>query len=246
MNLKKILLGGAALAAAPFTGGLSLPLIGGVGGALGAGGAASLISGLTQKKTPAGTPTGTATTPGAGTGATDATAALTQTATDAGARSKQLGAAGDQSLQQVVDYYSKLLTGNADAIAQATQPERARVIDQYDTARDAIAKFSPRGGGTTSASAYSRIAEANELADVTGRARQGAAPALAQIGQAEQGLGLSAAQLQSSDLTTLIQKTLAERGLDLQSRGQNLATVSGLGETLGTILGMILTRKKAA
>ena len=159
----------------------------------------------------------------------------------------------DQSAQvmsPVVDYYSALLGPNPQALMQAMQAERGRVIDQYDTARKSIGEFGPRGGGTTSAMATSRLNEAHDLSDLFAESKRDAAQNAGTIGMGLAGLGLSADQLASADLSQILQMVLAEKGIDvgadLQRRGQNAQVMSGLGSAAGTLLGAYLTRDGGA
>jgi hypothetical protein len=54
------------------------------------------------------------------------------------AKSKELSGMGNESLAPVLDYFKKLVGGDQQELMAATRPERARVIDQYDTARKTI------------------------------------------------------------------------------------------------------------
>jgi hypothetical protein len=133
--------------------------------------------------------------------------------------------------------YLKSLTGNdPSAIMAATAPERGRVMDQYDTARKAIAQFGPRGGGQAAAFSDASFREASDLSDITAGARQGAVGQLGQLGLSATGLGLSAQQLASADLNTVLNAVLTREGHDVGKRGQNMAAWADAGEALGMIL----------
>lgn len=159
---------------------------------------------------------------------------------------QQLTGMSSEALAPVLEQLRNVLSSDPGAVMDATRQERGRVIDQYDTARRAISQFGPRGGGTTSALAESRFAQAESLADVTSAARRDAIGSAAQLGTSLAGLGLSAAQLESADLNMIVNAILARQELQLQQRGQNLAVAGDVGETIGSIIGAILTRKKAA
>ena len=165
-------------------------------------------------------------------------ALLQQSANESGAQSKSLADQGQMDLGPVVEYFRKLTGNNPSAIMEATQPERARVIDQYDTARKAIASFGPRGGGTTSVNAQSQFDQAESLADITSGARRDAFTGAAAVGTSLMGLSLSAQQLKSADLNTLINTVLAREGLNTEKRGQNMSLAGDIGETIGTIIGI--------
>lgn len=163
-----------------------------------------------------------------------------------GDRGRRMQAEGDDALAQVSQYFSSLAGGDAAAVARATQAQRGRVIDQYDSARKAIAEFSPRGGGTTTVSAQSRIDQANQITDITSEAQGDAAKSLAALGINMEQIGLSEEQLRSADLNTLISAVLGKENQDLQKRGQNLAAVSNTAEGIGQLIGLYLTRGKKA
>ena len=93
----------------------------------------------------------------------------------------QLTGMGTEALAPVLGYYRDLLSGNSASVLSATVPERGRVIDQYDTARKAMAN-GPRGGGTTSAQANSQIAEGNALQEILSTARDKGAEGASRVG----------------------------------------------------------------
>lgn len=155
-------------------------------------------------------------------------------------RAGQLGDQGDSAITPVLSQLRSLLSANPADLMDATRPERGRIIDQYDTARRAIATFSPRGGGVASTAAQSQFDQAESLADVTSTAKRDAVGQLSGLGVSLTGLGLSADQLASADLNTVINSILTREGLDVQKRGQSMEMWGGIGEAAGTILGDIL------
>lgn len=166
-------------------------------------------------------------------------------------RSAQNAALGgkliDQSsegLTPALSYFRDLLSNNPATLMQATAPDRGRVIDQYDTARKAMAEFGPRGGGQTSAAGAARVAQGNALQEILSTARdKGAAGAAAVGGTLLQG-GLQATSLASQDLSTVINSILSSAGLQVQQQGQQQQMDAAQGEAMGTMLGLLLTRGK--
>jgi len=153
---------------------------------------------------------------------------------------------GMDAMAPVLDYFKKLLGNDPSAIMEATKPERGRVMDQYDAARNSIANFAPRGGGSNAAVAGTYQQEAQSLGDITSTARREASAQAGQLGATMTGLGLTADQLASADLNTVINAALARKGLDVQQRGQNMAALGDLGQGLGSLLGTYLTREGGA
>lgn len=162
------------------------------------------------------------------------------------ARSARQQVSGEQSVAQgkdalgdVLEYYAALTGTDPGAALEASKAERGRVIDQYDAARQAAAKFGPRGGGTTSAIASSRISQANQLSDILSTTRREGAAALAGVAGQLAALGLSEEQLASADLETVISSVLTRAGYDVERRGQTGAAWGAVGQAAGTILGSI-------
>ena len=159
------------------------------------------------------------------------------------AKSQALAGQGQEALGPVLEYFKKLVGGDQQELLAATRPERARVIDQYDTARKTISQFGGRGGGANAALAGSQFSEANELSNITAMARTNAANSSAQIGETLTGLGLSADQLATADLNSVVSAILNKKYLDVTKSGQKAQLAGGITEGLGTLLGLYLTRK---
>lgn len=141
-----------------------------------------------------------------------------------------------------VKYLTDILSSNPAAILDATRQERGRVIDQYDTARRAIANFGPRGGGSTSTLAESRFDQAESLADITSSARRDAVSAAGDLGTRLTALGLTADQLASADINTVIRAILAREGIGIQGQQLGLEKGEATGELIGQVLGGIFNR----
>jgi hypothetical protein len=155
--------------------------------------------------------------------------------------SKQLAssltAQGQESIAPAQNYFKGLLSSNPQEMLAATAPERGRVIDQYDAARQATAEFGPRGGGSTSAQAAARTQQAAQLGDILSTGKREAASASASLGTTLTGLGMTAKQLQSADLNSVLSAILTREGLDVTKRGQTMQAWSGVGQGVGSILG---------
>ena len=205
-------------AAAPFTGGWSIPAGAAVGGLLGGKGGDDDDG---QPEDPY-------------------KAALVKSSANLRTQAGELGDTSAQAMVPALRYLKDLVSQNPADQLNATRGERRRVIDQYDTARRAIAQFSPRGGGMTSVSAQSRFDQAESLADVTSSAQRDAIGQLTSLGVSTAGLALSAEQLASSDLNTVINAVLTREGFDVAKRGQSMEMWGGIGEAAGTIIGDIL------
>lgn len=145
-----------------------------------------------------------------------------------------------------VNYLTDVLSSNPAAVMDATRQERGRVIDQYDTARRAIANFGPRGGGSTSTLAESRFQQAESLADITSTARRDAVSQAGELGVRLQALGLNADQLASADINTVIRAILAREGLGVEGQELGLKKGEATGQLIGQVLEGIFEKSEAA
>lgn len=151
-----------------------------------------------------------------------------------------LSAQGQAALAPSMSYFKDILGADPSASMAATAGARGRVIDQYDTARQAASRFGPRGGGQQATIAQSYFQQANQLSDISSQAKSDAASQLGQLGATMTGLGLSAEQLASADLSTVIQAVLGQKSLDLQKRGQTMQMWGDIGSGVGSIVGSVL------
>lgn len=162
---------------------------------------------------------------------------LTDSASNLRKTGGDLVASGGQGVERVMQYLQSILGGNPAALMDATRVDTGRVMDQYDTARRAATTFGPRGGGTNSTIGESYFKQAEDVANIGSEARQNALSTAASLGTTMTGLGLSAEQLASQDLNTVINSVLTREGFDVSKRGQNMEALGSLGEALGTIIG---------
>lgn len=154
---------------------------------------------------------------------------------------------GTNALNTSLNYYSDILGSDPGAALEATKAERGRVVDQYDTARQSIAEFGPRGGGTTSALANSRIQQGNQLSDIGAGLKSQAAAGAADIGATIAGIGMTQEQIASADLNTVIDSMLTQQGLEQQKSAQKASMWGDIFQGGAEILGGYLSnRGKAA
>ena len=149
------------------------------------------------------------------------------------AQGEDLLGQGQAGLQPALRFLTAITRGDPGAVGQATQPERRRVIDQYDTARRAISQFAPRGGGAVSAISRSFADEAGTLSDIFATGRREGATELGELSTRLAGLGIQAEGLAGQNLSTLVQAYLAQ---DAQAR----ASSGAFGQSLGALAGLLL------
>lgn len=153
---------------------------------------------------------------------------LSKEASGASDNAKAFKESSDDVLGPVADYLKAVAGGDRQALIQATAPQRGRVIDQYSTAKKAIAEFTPRGGGQAASLNKLQGQEASDLADTTNTARTEGVQAATGLGAQLAGLGISEQQLASGDLSSIIQTLSAQDA----NKGNALG---GLGQALGSI-----------
>jgi hypothetical protein len=141
-----------------------------------------------------------------------------------------LTAKGSAALDPVLKYFQALASGDPSQALAATQPQRGRVIDQYDAARRSASQFTPRGGGQASTEQESRSREAGQLADTTAQARSEGARDLASVASDTTRTGLSAEEASIQAMVSTLQPLLAKQ----QQEGQDVGKIfAGIGELVG-------------
>lgn len=144
---------------------------------------------------------------------------------------QQLAGTGGEALNQALQYYRQLLSGDPALLASATAPERRRVIDAYDTAKRA-AEFAPRGA-EAGAMLNLGAKQASDLATLPLAARANAAQQLGQVGTWAAQLGTTAESSAQQSLAQALYPLLHQRDVDHQSIA---STFAGLGEFLGPLI----------
>jgi hypothetical protein len=157
---------------------------------------------------------------------------LQQLSAALGAQGKATAQTGTEALSPVLRYLMAVAGGDPSALLQATQPERGRILDQYDTARKNLMNL-PRGGGQAGAAAQLEVGKARDLADTTATARR---EGVSQLGQLGQNLLQFGGQEQAYSLQGL---EGALQAFERLSAGQD-AQLAGLGKALGAALPFII------
>lgn len=127
------------------------------------------------------------------------------------------------------EYLKAILSNDRQAIQAATMPERRRVIDQYATAKKAIAEFVPRGGGVAGAMTRLEGDKASDLAMVGAGMRPQAAQTALSAGGGMFGQGIQASGAASQNLTALVEALQNQDAMSAQNAanwGQIAATIA--------------------
>jgi hypothetical protein len=126
--------------------------------------------------------------------------ALGQNASAVFGQGTATAAKGNTAIDPVLRYLMAVTGSDPGALMAATQPERTRLLDQYDTATKSL-EFAPRGGGKIAAMGTLQASKATALADQTATARSAAVGELGTLGTAltQQGAQQQATGLQGAE-----------------------------------------------
>lgn len=139
---------------------------------------------------------------------------------------QQLGAQGAGALAPTLAYWMNLLSGNPADLLAATQPERTRILDQYDTARATLTRETPRGGGLATAMGTMETKKASDLATLTSQARPQAAQQLGQLGTQLTGAGIQAQEQAAYAMAQVLGPLLNQESQDKESIWRTFAGVA--------------------
>lgn len=146
-----------------------------------------------------------------------------------------------RSFNPVMDYWSRLLSGNRASMTSALAPELNQMADQYQAARASAAALTPRGGGRASILAQLPFQQARDASTLMQTIRPQAAQGLLQAGQGALQAGQGIAQggqlaggigsnLVSNAVQSLYGATAAGRSiLDAETERRNRQQSAGAG-----------------
>lgn len=153
---------------------------------------------------------------------------LKQMATTLGAQGKNIAGQGQAALAPVIKYLMAVAGGDPAALNAETAPDRARVLDQYDTARKHI-QFAPRGGGQASANIDLAGREASDITTQTAAARRQGNTDLGNLGKGLLDSGVNEQHNAASELASVLQS------YD-RAKQERADSNSGLGAAIGQAL----------
>lgn len=142
-----------------------------------------------------------------------------------------------KTLQQPLDYWSKILSGDRNAAVSSLSPEINTITSQYDTALKSINELSPRGGGRNSTMQDLTFKKAGDVSRLVDGARPTAAGAVTDIGSRIGNLGTTQLQIGSGSLSSGIAANQGQQKIDAASAGD-------LGSSLGTLIGILTNKNK--
>lgn len=138
---------------------------------------------------------------------------------------------GVDSFKQPQDFWSKLLGGNRESMAQQMNPEVSSIVSQYDAGRKAMSEFGARGGGKNSTLAELPTKQTGDITKMFQTMRPEAAKQLTGIAQVLASLGLSQEQIAASLFSLTNQNLLGRKGLNVQESSANKQLALGAAKT---------------
>lgn len=151
---------------------------------------------------------------------------------------QQLSEEGKAAIAPVLNYLKSVAGGDQAALDVATAPERRRVIDQYDTAKQSLLT-GPRSGGTASAALGLEANKAGDLASLIAQARRSGVTDLGQLSQFIMSLaqGQKTAGVSTTANATELYNQLAQQTAQRQG-GLGKAIGGTIAKALPLILGL--------
>lgn len=159
---------------------------------------------------------------------------LGQMASTSAKRSSALFDEGFGGVDDVMSYLKKIVGGDRAAMLDAVKPEVGAVTDQYDTAYKSVVDRAPRGGGRTSAAVGLKRDEAKTVGSLIASARPKAVADLQNF--ISQLIGAS-----TSNEGVAVNASGAAIGARQGQNAQNDALMQTIGQSLGTLLGIMAT-----
>lgn len=152
-----------------------------------------------------------------------ATQGLQQAQQQGAQSSKSLLGMGTGALQQPINYWSSLLSGNRGQMTAALAPDINKINEGYTANRQAAAQLTPRGGGRASLLQGLPYAQQRDITTLFQQARPMAAQSMA--GAGANLLGQSTGMLQAS--TSAGRDILAAQEAERQRQAQQGKSIGG-------------------
>lgn len=153
-----------------------------------------------------------------------------------GQQGKSLSADAMAALAPVLKYLKAISGGDPGALLGATEPARARVLDQYDTARRG-AQFLPRGGGQSSAILNLNAKQASDTSTLLASTQASGVSELGSLGKDLLSTGVNETNSASQALSSALQ---GYEKLSGDKDQENHALGSEIGGLISTALPFVL------
>lgn len=157
---------------------------------------------------------------------------LSKMATTLFGQGASLSGTASSAIAPVLSYLKQVAGGDQSSLDAATQGTRQRVIDQYDTAKQAT-QFLPRSGGTASAVLGLEGKKASDLSTITANARTEGVKDLASLGTT---LNSQALQAESTGASAEDRAFAAYSKLSEDEAKQQQSLGSSIGKTIASVI----------
>lgn len=134
---------------------------------------------------------------------------------------------GTQDVNTGTGFFNSVLNGNRADGTAALAPDINRIRDANQNALQTASTLTPRGGGRTAALFSRPFATNDQTNSLYGGVRAGAAGALAQIGQGQQGVGTGLYGVANSSLNTAGTANTSNLNYEQQRQAQINQAITG-------------------
>ncbi len=145
-------------------------------------------------------------------------------------------AAQDPATEQASRFYKTILGGGQDETSTLLGPDVTTILNQYDNASRAAAELGPRGAGRAAIQAETPFKKVGAYTQLLGKAKEGAASGLAQIGGAQTAAATARRGQNVSELGSLIGGKNSANELAFQQQKEKDAQYQKLGGGIGSFL----------
>jgi hypothetical protein len=146
-------------------------------------------------------------------------------------RSQQIFDLSLPGLKTATAHYTKLASGDPNAISTEVGPGTQKIAEEFDSAKQSISETTPRGGARDLALQEADISKAGAIGNVTNQAYEGAFPALAAL--SGKGVGLSINEM-SNAIAAFGGASNTAANLANQQEAGKAATLGFIGSLAGS------------
>jgi hypothetical protein len=164
----------------------------------------------------------------------------TANARTAGDMSRASFGRADAALAGPLDFWTKAASGDTNALQRLLGPELDQVAEADAGRARSVSEFGARGGRRSEMMGAMGDDESNAINRLMLGMRPQAMGELGNIAQLLSGTGVSQMNASTGASGNALQSLLQNRSLDLQQSGQHQQALAGLGQGIGSILGILL------
>ena len=177
---------------------------------------------------------------GGGSGQSNQQKQITTAQTNSGLANLNTGASttaeATSALQQPLDFFKALLSGDRNTIMSALSPEISTLSSQYNTGEQTAEEFAPRGGGRAATLESLPFQKAGQIETLVEGAQSKGATGVTDIGQLLGELGLNEQSLGLSGTGTAFNEAQAAKE---NAQTQQTAAGSAVGSLIGLLVGAL-------